>query len=983
MTPGLRKTGIGLIGDIPWGAHFCCFYDTSEDLLDVLVPYFKTGLENGEFCLWVISNSELLTTQEALSALRKAVPDLDRYLANKSLEIVGHDDWFLSDGIPNLQIVATRFKEKLDQALERGYGGMRINGSPAWLQSHNSEQLRDFEETLDRLFSSLPILASCTYPLLKMGGDQVFDTISTHQFAIARRQGEWEVIETPELRHARSEIDKLNSELQRFKKPPSRQHFVLRYGVAVLVVAASLILTLWMQSQLGQGRSPIVTVFLCAIVFSAWFAGLKPGLLALALSILSFEYFFLTPFYSFAMEVREIPRLLSFILSSAVILSLTAAQRTAAESLRRARDMLEETVQGLRRSNNALRKENAERKHAEALLNAKQQEFRAIVENAPDQIIRYDRNFCRVYVNPAVAEAYGLQPEALIGKPIGSVIRDAGIEVNDAEVAQVRQRIASVFDTGKSCEFEFSWPLVNGRRYLSVRLFPELDMNGGVINVLGITRDITERTLAEEQLKKEKEVLEKIFGNIPAMIAFIDEGGAIKLVNPEWERTIGWTLKEIQEQKVDIYTEAYPDPDYRQKVHQFIAAATGEWADLRVKIRDGRIIDIACAMVLLSDGTRLVIAQDITTRKQAEEALRRSEDRLRLVINTMPIMIWSVHPDGAVDFANQRWFDFFGLSWKQFVQDPTTVIHPEDRTRMLEKWQACKATGAPYEAEMRLRRTDGEYRRFLVRTEPLKDEQGRVVKWYGVSTDIEDLKRAEERLKATSQQLRALSMRFQSAKEEEDIRIAREIHDEMGSTLTSLRWELEGIDKDIAEAENWSQQQVLRARIKEMLRLTDVTINTTKRIAAELRPSILDDLGLAEAIEWQAEQFEERTGIICRCDCSIEGFAFDREQSTALFRIFQEALTNIMRHANATAVDVVSGEENGEFVLIISDNGRGITENEKLGTQSLGILGMRERAHLIGAELEINGVEGKRTVLTVRLPIAMLAHEDYEKNPDR
>jgi PAS domain S-box-containing protein len=767
-----------------------------------------------------------------------------------------------------------------------------------------------------------------------------------------------------------TELRKTAIELQPFKERQSGQPLILRYGVAVVSVAAALIATLSMRTQLGQGSTPIVAVFLCAVMFSAWFGGFKPGLFAIALSLLAFKYYFATPFYSFAIDIREIPRLLVFTLSALFVVALSAAQRTAAESLRRARDILDETVQELRRSNQALQRENAERKHAEALLHAKEQEFRAIVENAPDQIIRYDRNFRRVYVNPAVVKAYGLPEESFIGKPVGSVITEAGFDVKAGQVEKIRERIESVFNTGETSELELVWPLLSGQRHLSVRFFPELDVNGAVVNVLGITRDITERMLAEQQLKKEKEVLEKIFENIPVMIAFVNEDSGVRLVNPEWELRIGWTLKEIQEQNVDIYAEAYPDPQYRQTIREFVNAATGEWVDLKIRVRDGRVIDAACAIVLLSDGTRLVIAQDVTERKRAEDALRQSEDRLRLVIDTIPIMAWSLRSDGAVDFVNQRWFEYTGLTWEQFVQEPNSIVHPKDRTRVVEKWIADMTAREPYETEMRLRRADGQYHRFLVRTAPLRDERGNVIKWYGVSTDIEDLKRAEERITATSEQLRALSARLQSAKEEEDIRIAREIHDEMGSGLASLRWELDRFDKTISEAEDWSQRQALRERVEEMMRLTDMTISTMRRIAAELRPSILDDLGLAEAIEWQTDQFQNRTGIVCRCDCSLETLDLDSEKSTAIFRIFQEALTNVLRHSRATAVEVVMRQEDGKFVLSIGDNGKGITENEKSGTLSLGILGMRERAHLIGAEFEINGVEGKGTSITLRVPVS-------------
>ena len=150
--------------------------------------------------------------------------------------------------------------------------------------------------------------------------------------------------------------------------------------------------------------------------------------------------------------------------------------------------------------------------------------------------------------------------------------------------------------------------------------------------------------------------------------------------------------------------------------------------------------------------------------------------------------------------------------------------------------------------------------------------------------------------------------------------------------------------------------------------LADTTISTVRRIASELRPSILDDLGLVEAIEWQAQQFQARTGIICHCDYSLEAVVLNQEQSTAVFRIFQEALTNILRHAQATRVEIAMKEEAGKFILTISDNGRGITEDDKSRLQSLGLLGMRERADLIGAEIDVAGVEAQGTVVTVRVP---------------
>jgi PAS domain S-box-containing protein len=228
---------------------------------------------------------------------------------------------------------------------------------------------------------------------------------------------------------------------------------------------------------------------------------------------------------------------------------------------------------------------------------------------------------------------------------------------------------------------------------------------------------------------------------------------------------------------------------------------------------------------------------------------------------------------------------------------------------------------------------------------------------------------AEEQLRSTTQQLRALSARLQAAREEERTLIAREIHDELGSALTGLRWGLESLQQDLSKGANRSNEQQFSGKVEQMIKLTDDTVGTMRRISSDLRPSILDDFGLLAAIEWQAEQFEARTRIVCHVECSIENRRFTQGQSTALFRVFQEALTNILRHANAKVVRVTMSDEAGTFVLRIADDGKGISEAETGGQGSLGILGMRERVHLIDGEIEITGVKGQGTEILVRIPL--------------
>lgn len=263
----------------------------------------------------------------------------------------------------------------------------------------------------------------------------------------------------------------------------------------------------------------------------------------------------------------------------------------------------------------------------------------------------------------------------------------------------------------------------------------------------------------------------------------------------------------------------------------------------------------------------------------------------------------------------------------------------------------------------------GEIRFVHVWDEITYDEDRRPTRMFGTVQDTTERKQAEEQLKASSAQLRALSERLRKAKEEEGIRIARELHDELGSALTSLKWSLLLLDKAYDGDNNSQGNSDARVRIEEMVGLVDATVNTVRRISSELRPGVLDDLGLVSAIEWHAQQFQEQTGIVCQFESLAENVELDREQATVVFRILQEAMTNILRHAQATKVNILIEEEEGEFVLEITDNGRGITESERLGIRSLGLLGMRERANSIGASIVITGTTGRGTKLIVRLPL--------------
>jgi two-component system sensor histidine kinase UhpB len=364
------------------------------------------------------------------------------------------------------------------------------------------------------------------------------------------------------------------------------------------------------------------------------------------------------------------------------------------------------------------------------------------------------------------------------------------------------------------------------------------------------------------------------------------------------------------------------------------------------------------------------IASDITERKLSEEALRESEERFRQLTDNIHEVFWLRSPDfEQLLYVSPRYEQVCGKSPEAIYATgmDLEVIHPEDRDKVTEVMRNGRLQ--EFEIEYRIITSEGEIRWLRDRGFPIRNQHGHIYRIGGVADDITDRKKADERLRTSSEQLRALSASLQSAREAEAARIAHQIHDDLGGILTGLRWELEAFDKMIQQPPDPAHIKTMQDKLAAMVGLTDTTVNIVRRIASELRPSILDDLGLVEALEWQVQQFQARTGIACHCDCSLQTVRLGDPQCTAVFRIVQEALTNILRHAQATLVEVAMNEANGILELKVSDNGRGITQAQISNKEALGLLGMRERAHLIGGRVDIAGLPGVGTMVHVSVPL--------------
>jgi len=221
MTAEMRKTGIDALGDVAWGTHICQFYQTKEDLLEILIPYFKAGLENNEFCHWV--TSEPLRKREAREAMRKAMPGFDGYLKAGQIEIVPHTEWYLKAGSLDLKRARDGWFDKLNQALATGYEGLRLTGNTFWLEKDDWRSSTDYEEEVNSVIGNYRMIAICTYPLDRCGASEVIDVINNHEYALIRREGKWELVENAERKRAEEALKEYSERLEEMAEERTKE----------------------------------------------------------------------------------------------------------------------------------------------------------------------------------------------------------------------------------------------------------------------------------------------------------------------------------------------------------------------------------------------------------------------------------------------------------------------------------------------------------------------------------------------------------------------------------------------------------------------------------------------------------------------------------------------------------------------------------------------------------------------------------------
>jgi PAS domain S-box-containing protein len=526
------------------------------------------------------------------------------------------------------------------------------------------------------------------------------------------------------------------------------------YAMAVLAVAAAIIATELITRLLHA--EAIASSMLCAVILVAWFGGFGPALLAIALAVLGFHYYVAPPINSFgwkhnlfAVDISEVPRLILFSITSLLVAFVISAQRKATENLRRSGDDLQAAIEGRRRIEAELLDSTMYLTEAQRL--SRTGSFGWNV--ASGEIFWSEENF-RIF-----------QIDRTVEPTLKLIVQ----RIHPEDRAAVQETIDRAYGDGKDFDHEYRLLMPDGSvKYVHAVAHAARNASDG-IEFFGAVTDVTAAKEAERKLRRSEAYLAEA-QRLSHTSSWAWDVRLQEFVfrSPEVHHLFGFDPERDPLSPQSFQDRILPEDRglFIEMIHQAVREKTDFDVDFRIDLPGGptRYVHSVGHPLVDDDGevTELVGTHvDVTEQHLAKEALqkaydeiKKSEDRLRLVIDTIPTLVWRAGPEGIPDFLNQPALDYTGISLDQAATAWPRAFHPDDKKGMLVKWAAIRQSGMPGGLEARLRRFDGEYRWFWFQAEPLRDEAGNIVKWYGSSTDIEDRKRTEVALRESEQRFR-------------------------------------------------------------------------------------------------------------------------------------------------------------------------------------------------------------------------------------
>jgi PAS domain S-box-containing protein len=599
-----------------------------------------------------------------------------------------------------------------------------------------------------------------------------------------------------------------------------------------------------------------------------------------------------------------------------------------------------------------------ERKKAEENLLMSMHLTQNIIDNSPSLFYLFDLEGKFILANRKLEKILGVSKEGLIGKTRESIMPD--------EIAESHRKNDLVVINSKEAQsFEEDNMESDGLHYYITEKFPLLDSEGNVYAVGGISTDITERKRAEESIRTSEAKWHNLFEILPVGVSIVDSQHNVVEFNAMLGQILDLTKEGLQN---GAYKErTYFRSDYTlMKPEEFPSnRAIHENTMIRnieigVKKEDESIIwtSVSASPFPAINGT-ITVTSDITKIKQAEEELRKSEEKWRSLVFNSPDFIALHDREGRFLFLNHY---AEGYSEKEVLgKSAFDHVSKESREAYKAIFEKCITTMTKQEIEYSAFGDLGEIRTYESSLVPFM-AQGNAINVLVVARDFTERKKTEEEFHQSKNQLAELYKHLSEVREEERTNMAREIHDDLGQSLAGLKLDLIGLKEDI-NGINW-----LKEKIDREISMVDDTIKTVRKLTSDLRPQMLDELGLASAIEWQSREFIKRTGI--KCNLEIEEIEnLNGNIAISLFRIFQASITNIMLHSQAKSVNIKLGIVGELLQLSIFDDGIGISQEQLNSSKSFGIIGMRERANQINGTFIINTQPNKGTKISVNVDL--------------
>jgi two-component system sensor histidine kinase UhpB len=602
--------------------------------------------------------------------------------------------------------------------------------------------------------------------------------------------------------------------------------------------------------------------------------------------------------------------------------------------------------------------------------------FRTLADISPTGIYMTDSSGKFIYVNPAWCRMAGLSAEeASCDGWVKAIHHDDRNQVNSEWESFIKGEIPWVSEyrfTDKKGEVKWV--------YCIATLFK--DTNGRALGIIGINLDITERKLTEELLSKNEELLRAIIENSRDGINMLDlKTGKYFLMSPSQVALTGFTADEILNiTKEEAFDRSHPD-DRHISVKQQEEIANGNNSlgvvEYRWKVKSGeyRWFSDSANVIRNKNGEALALVgntRDITEHRTTVEKLKASEAEFRSLFENSLLGISQTLPDGTLLRANQAYARMYGYENPAMMLAEVTNVgmvyaNMEDRKEILQILHTNRFIESK---EVEVVRRDGSKLFVLVSAFEVRDVEGKVQYYQATHIDLTSQKKADKKLRMSQKKLQKLAQHLEDVREKERSQIALNLHDDFGQKLTALNLDIAWLKSRIGV-----QSVPVRKKLKEMSQLIFESIESIRELSSILRPAILYDLGLIPAFEWQLKKFEKQSGIRSHFSYHPENIEIDNNISLILYRILQEALTNIIRHSEASEVIVYLQLIKNKITVLIKDNGKGIDKDMISSMSSMGIAGVKERVKSVSGSVIIKGEKGSGTIIKISIPL-----KNWKKN---